>query len=329
MILAGDVGGTKTLLALFEREKAGLRQVRERTYASREHASLAAIVADFLAGTSGPAPEAACFGVAGPVRDGRVRATNLPWEIDAGSLAAELGIARVVLLNDLEAAARGILLLTPGQFAILQQGDPDSGGNAAVIAPGTGLGVALLVREGNRFRAVASEGGHADFAPRDEREIALLRYLQVRYGGHVSCERILSGDGIHALYCFERDRGTALEPDWLRERLASGDPNATISDVALAGGHPLCVAALELFCSILGAEAGNLALRAVATGGIYVGGGIAPQIVSALADGTFVRAFGEKGRFSDWMRSIPVRVALEPRAPLLGAARALLEGGEG
>jgi glucokinase len=229
-------------------------------------------------------------------------------------------VPRVELLNDLQAAAYGMLWLAPAELATLQTGSPSASGNLAVIAPGTGLGEAMLLRDGERMLPVASEGGHGDFAPGTEGEIELLRFLRHEVGEHVSYERILSGDGFHRLYRFLRDSGHAPEPAWLRERLTRGDPNAAITEIGLAGEHPLCVGALELFCSILGAEAGNLALRSVATAGIYIGGGIAPKILTALQRGSLLGRFAAKGRFSEWMARIPVRVALNPQAALIGAA---------
>lgn len=326
MILAGDVGGTKTVLALFERYGAGLREIRDRTFPSREYPSLEVIVGEFLKEGPDRSPEAACFGVAGPVHGGKVQTTNLPWHLEEESLATATGAPRVKLINDLRAAAYGMLWLAPEEFETLHPGAGNPRGNAGVIAPGTGLGEAILYWDGQRYHPIASEGGHADFAARSEQEIALLRYLCSKLGGHVSYERVLSGDGVHHIYAFLRDSGHAPEPAWLREKLEEGDPNATITQIGLAGEHPLCVAALELFCSILGAGAGNLALRCVATGGVFVGGGIAPKIVPALKAGSFVREFTDRGRFSEWMTAIPVRVALNPRAPLLGAAHSLLEG---
>ncbi|HUE29347.1 MAG TPA: glucokinase [Verrucomicrobiae bacterium] len=324
-ILAGDVGGTKTELALFARSGDGLREFRARVYPSREYRSLEAIVRAFLEAEPGGSVAAGCFGVAGPVRGGKARITNLPWELEEEALARTMGVPRVRLLNDLQAAAYGMLRLPPESFHTLHPGSGGTPGNAAVIAPGTGLGEAILHWDGRRYQAIASEGGHADFAARNEQEIELLRWLQARVGGHVSYERVLSGEGIHHLYLFLRDSGHVPEPAWLREKLAQGDPNAAITEVGLAGGHPLCVAALESFCSILGAEAGNLALRCTAVAGVFVGGGIPPKILPALTKGSFVRAFVDKGRFAQWTDAVPVRVALDPRAPLLGAAHFLLE----
>jgi glucokinase len=214
-----------------------------------------------------------------------------------------------------------MLHLRPDELSLLSAGaKPKRKGNVAVIAAGTGLGEAMLFWDGSQYCPVASEGGHADFAPRTDQEIELLRYLRTQYGGHVSYERVLSGPGFFNLYAFLRDSGYAPEPDWLKERLRSGDPSATITQVGLAGDDPLCSATLDLFAAIYGAEAGNLALKCLAVGGVYVGGGIAPKILDKLKDGAFFRAFTDKGRFSSLMKSIEVSVALNPRAPLIGAA---------
>lgn len=322
MILAGDVGGTKSVLALFEAVGDGLRQIREETFRNAEFASFEAILSKFLHDETAFALSVGCFGVAGTVIDGRCRLTNIGWEMDEELLARTTGASRVKLLNDLEAAAYGMLHLSGEELAVLHGSlKPGRKGNVAVIAAGTGLGEAMLLWDGTRHHPVASEGGHADFAPRTDQEIALLRYLLPKFGGHVSYERILSGPGLFNVYSFLRDTGYAAEPVWLKEMLTEGDPGATVSEIGLAGGHPLCVAALELFSAIYGAEAGNLALKCLAVGGVFLGGGIAPQILPALENGSFMRGFTDKGRFSDLMRGMRVSVALNPRAPLLGASQ--------
>jgi glucokinase len=328
MLLAGDVGGTKTRLALFDEHRADLTPAREATLRSREFATFEDAIDRFLGeirsrrgalGLGDPeAISAACFGVAGPVVDGRCVTTNLPWELDERLLARNIPAGRVRLLNDLEAMGHGVLVLPPPALATLQPGRAQSG-NKVLIAAGTGLGEAMLIWDGAGHAVVASEGGHADFAPRDDTEIDLLRYLMKEFG-HVSYERVLSGPGLFTIYRFLRDTAYGPEPPWLAERLASGDPSAVVSEVALDGGHPLCIRALELFVSIYGAEAGNLALKAFAVGGVYIGGGIGPKIQPKLSDGRFATAFRDKGRFAELMASIPVHLILEPRAPLLGAA---------
>lgn len=320
MILAGDVGGTKTVLALFEAADGRLLERHTASYASREHASLETIVGEFLRSQPQARPQAACFGVAGAVIDGRCHTTNLPWKFDEPTLGRLIGIRRVRLLNDLQAAAYGMLFLPPEELQVLNPGIRRAG-SIAVIAAGTGLGEGILAWDGHRHHPIASEGGHTDFAPRSEQEIALLRHLREQHGARISTERVLSGPGLQAIYKFLRDTGGEPEPPWLAEQLRSDDPSAAIANAARAGTHPPCVAALELFVSIYGAEAGNLALKCFAIGGVFLGGGIAPKILPALNNAAFMAAFTDKGRFADLMRSIPVRVALNPRAPILGAAR--------
>jgi glucokinase len=324
MIIAGDIGGTKTVLALFEKEGDDLKCVREATFASLEYHSLEAAVEEFLSSGTRPELESACFGVAGPVEGRKARLTNLPWLLDEEHLASALKTPRVRLLNDLEAAAYGMLFLRPDEFDVLQAGTPVAKGDIAVIAAGTGLGEALLHFDGQKYHALPSEGGHTDFAARTDDEIVLLRHLRAALGGHVSYERILSGAGIGNLYRCLRTEATTREPDWLIEDLRRGDPNAAISDAALAKRDPVCVQALRMFCAIMGAEAGNLALKGLTRGGIIIGGGIAPKILAALKDGAFLAGLWDKGRFSNWMKTLPVRVALNPRAPLIGASRFLV-----
>ncbi len=327
MILAGDVGGTKTALALFELRDGALVLEREATLPSREFPAFEDAVARFLDGGTRPAVEAACFGVAGPVVNGRSVTTNLPWQLDEATLAASIPARRVRLLNDLEATGYGVLTLPPTALEPLQRGAARRG-NMVLIAAGTGLGEALLIWDGQRHLVVASEGGHVDFAPRTDLETELLRFLRKELG-RVSYERVLSGPGLYNVYRVLRDTGGLPEPSWLHDRIATGDPSAVVSEVGLAGGHPLCVQALDLFVSVYGAEAGNLALKALAVGGVFVGGGIAPKIRAKLADGTFVTAFCDKGRFAELMASIPVSLVLESRTALLGAARVargLVEG---
>ncbi len=317
-MLAGDVGGTKTAVSLFEARTAGPRVVREAAFPSAEFESLETVVRRFLGAGPPVRVAAACFGVAGPVVDGRCITTNLPWQVDEHGLAKAIPTPRVRLLNDLEAAAHGVLTLPPRGFDRIQRGKARKG-NMVLIAAGTGLGEAILVWDGSRHRVVPSEGGHADFAPRSDLEMDLLRFLRKEFG-HVSYERVLSGPGLHNIYRFLRDTGYAPEPSWLAERVRTGDPGAVISEVGLAGGHPLCMTALDLFVSLYGSEAGNLALKALAVGGVFVGGGIAPKIRAKLTDGAFLAAFADKGRYRDLMAAIPVRLVLNPRAPLLGAA---------
>ena len=320
MILAGDVGATKTVLALFDEAPGGDAPAREETFASRGAASLEELALRFLDASRRPAVRAACFGVPGAVVEGRSKATNLPWEPDEAVLAAALGIPRIRLLNDLEAAAHGLLVLDRTAFDLLQAGvSRPRPATLALISAGTGLGEAIIADDGTRYLVLPSEGGHADFAPRTEVEVAVWDILRHEFG-HVSYERVLSGPGLANLYRALRTYRKAPEPAWLQERLAAGDPSATISAVGLAGEDPVCAETLTLFVSIYGAEAGNLALKTLAVGGVFVGGGIAPKILPKLKGGAFIQAFQDKGRLADFMATLPVHVVLEPRAPLLGAA---------
>jgi len=318
VILAGDIGGTKTVLTLAE--PADLRPVAEEMYHNQDFPDFTAVLDRFLASAGRPRVRAACLGVAGPVVEGRVQMMNRAWVLEVSALRARLGTERVRLLNDLEAAAYGMLHLQPSDFGMLNTGVPDRRGNVGIIAAGTGLGEALLCFDGEHFHPAASEGGHADFAPRTEEEIDLLRYLQRTVGSHVSYERVVSGPGLVNVYHFLRDTGRAAEPPELAARLAGEDPAAAIAASGLSGEFDICRRALDLFASVYGAEAGNVALRGFTLGGLYVGGGIAPKIFAKLANGGFMRAFVDKGRYVAFLREIPVAVALNPRATLIGAA---------
>ena len=319
MILAGDIGGTKTNLAIMDRQQGRLIPIRHRSVPSRHASSLEAILKEFLAGHSEKL-DGACFGIAGPIVDGRCQATNLPWIVDVGALKHAVGLRAVTLINDLEATGYGIQTLPESAFAVLNVGEAQPHGAIGLIAAGTGLGEGALIWTGTRYQAVASEGGHADFAPRNELEMELLRYLMQRFG-HASYERILSGPGKVNVYQFLRNTGHGEEPAWLTELLANvSDPSPTISEMALNGRSELCAQALKLFVSIYGAEAGNVALKYFARGGLYVGGGIAPKMLPALQDGTFMQAFLDKGRLAPLMARISVRVILEEHTALFGAA---------
>ncbi len=320
MILAGDIGGTKTRLAFFETDGPNLRPSAEATYPSQDYAGLGDILSDFLKAQR-QRPARICLGIAGPVRGRQVRTPNLPWIVDADQLEAQLRSGPVVLLNDLEANAHGLGALGPDDLAVLNAGARGATGNAALISAGTGLGEAGLYWDGARHRPFASEGGHADFAPRTALERELDAHLAGRFG-HVSYERVLSGPGLVNVYGFLRQRGGhADELPALKERLKLTDEAAAISTAALNGQSELCTQALELFVTIYGAEAGNLALKILATGGVYLGGGIAPKILPKLREPAFLEAFTAKGRMRDLMRDMPVRVVLNDRAALLGAAR--------
>ncbi|MBI5410500.1 MAG: glucokinase [Nitrospirae bacterium] len=358
MILAGDIGGTKTNLALFDWTTQRVEPVREQTFASADYKSLEEVITEFLkplvkaalepvgeekettspeseapepaAPEEAPAPmpiiDAACFGVAGPVIDNRCQTTNLPWVIDGADLAKHLKLSqasRVRLLNDLEATAYGLLVLQPDEMTVLNQGSASPASSAArktmaLIAAGTGLGEAILFWEGGRYHPMPSEGGHASFAPTSDLEIDLLRHLRAQYL-HVSYERVLSGAGLYAVYEFLKET-KKNEPTWLAERIKVEDPAAVIAEVGLAGHAELCKQALDLFASMYGAEAGNLALKALALDGLYLGGGIAPKLIKKLQDGTFMRAFTAKGRYKRLLSGIPVRVIMNQKTALLGAA---------
>ena len=319
IVLAGDIGGTNTRLALVDAAPGARRILLEKTYPSRERTSLEAALEEFLS-LRGAAFTRASFGIAGPVRNGRCEATNLPWVVDAKSVAKRLRLKRVGLINDLVANAYGIALLRGKDFVTLNKGARNAQGNQALISAGTGLGAAGLLWDGKAHRPFGSEGGHADFAPRNRLEIELLDYLMNRHG-RVSYERLVSGPGLVNAYRFFRDREKGKEPAWLAEELRVGDPAAAISRNALEGKSPLCTQALEIFVSAYGAVAGNLALTIMATGGVFLGGGIAPKILAKLMEPGFMNAFTAKGRLSPLLRDIPVRVILNPKTALLGAAR--------
>ncbi len=316
MILAGDIGGTNTRLAFFD----GPQPREIQVFGNAKYPSLAAIVTEYLAAHQ-QTIEAACFGIAGPVRHGVVEATNLPWKVHAGQLAADIGIKDVRLLNDLEANAYGIAALGDSDLAVLREGDYDPRGNRALVSAGTGLGEAGLIAVDDRHIPFASEGGHADFAPRNSSEVDLFKYLAQRFG-HVSYERILSGPGLVNIYDFCRDTGLAEEPQWLAQEIAAGDPAAAITHNVHKS--ELCALAMDLFIGVYGAEAGNIALRLLATGGVYLGGGIAPKIVEKLREPAFLKAFDEKGRVAKLLATIPVRVILNDKTALLGAGRVAL-----
>ena len=318
MILAGDVGGTNTRLAVFGVAGNRLKLVSEKRFPSRDHKALDEIVATFLS-THQPPIKQACFGVAGPVKDGRCVATNLPWVVDARDLAKILGLETVYLLNDLEANAYGVAVLGSSDFLTLNEGETGIKGNAAIIAAGTGLGEAGYYWDGNQHYPFASEGGHTDFAPRNELEMELLRFLLARFE-RVSYERVLSGPGLLNIYEFLRHAGHGDEPGWLVDEMRRQDPSAVISKAGLDGRSELCELALHLFVSLFGAEAGNLALKTMAIGGLFVGGGIAPKIIAKLKDGTFMQAFTDKGRMRAYLQAIPVRVILNDKTALLGTA---------
>lgn len=328
MIIAGDIGGTKTNVALFEVEEGGRvgNPLAQSSYPSARHESLEAILTDFVRQHPRARITHACFGVAGPVVRGHVDATNLTWEVFDFKLAEAVGVPSVRLINDLEATAYGIAELGPEQLYTLNEGEGERTGHRALIAAGTGLGMAAIYFDGTSYQPMPSEGGHIDFAPRNEREFEMMTYLREQIGGRVSYERVLSGMGIHSIYSFLRERGHGEEPAWLAEEIGTGDPSAAISRAALAGKSRLAETALEIFVEVYGAMAGNLALLLKSVGGLYVGGGIAPKIMPKLTDGTFMRNYSDKGRMTGLVNSIPVRVILDDKTALYGAARCALLG---
>lgn len=343
MILAGDIGGTKTNLALYEWTIERTEPIRLESFPSRDYKSLEEILQEFLSSpmpptgpddsetiesdaahtSKRPAPplklDAACFGIAGPVIDNRSQTTNLPWVVDGPHIAKQFDIPLVRLLNDLEATAYGILLLRPDEIEVLNPGVPPKKRQAlALIAAGTGLGEAILFWDGSSYRPMPSEGGHSDFAPNNDNEIELLRYLRGQYL-HVSYERLLSGPGLHAIYEYLRDT-KKNEPTWLAEKIKAGNPAAEIAEAGLKGQADIAKQVLDIFASIYGAEAGNLALKALSLDGIYIGGGIAPKLIKKLHDGTFMKAFTNKGRYKRLMTNMPVKVVMNQHTALLGAA---------
>jgi glucokinase len=319
VILAGDIGGTHARLALFEVRGAAPMLLTERNYPSREFTSLDRVLQRFLDELR-PTITRAAFGVAGPVHDGQVWTPNLPWRVDGQALASVLGIRKVTLMNDLAALANGIQTLGPEDVVVLNPGN-DVAGNRAVVAAGTGLGVAGLFWDGRQHRPFASEGGHADFAPRSTLEAEMMLHLSKRFG-RVSCERIVSGAGLLNIYQFLRDTGRGEEPDWLRRRMVEEDPAKVISIAGIDRSSSLCAQALDVFATVYGAVAGNIGLLFLATGGIYLGGGIAPKMLPRLQDPNLFRAaFSDKGRLRSVVEQIPVRVVLDERVGLKGAAQ--------
>jgi glucokinase len=320
VILAGDIGATRTRLAAFQTEGNRLNCVVQKIYPSQEHNGLLEVLREFIR-TEGIPVHSACFGVAGPVRGGRSKISNLPWTIDCKELAMQLKLNSVGLLNDLEAYAYGIDALESKDFVTLSEGLEDAEGNRAVISAKTGLGMAGLYWDGFRHHPFACEGGHADFASRNELQAELSSYLQKKFG-HVSCERVLSGPGIRNIYDFLRDTKKAEEPLSLRDQLRDArDVSALIAQLALAGNTPICEETMEIFVGVLGAETGNCALRYMTTGGIFIAGVIAAKNVEKLKNAAFLQAFLDKGRMSSLLKDMPIRVVLNDDCGLIGSAR--------
>ena len=318
MILAGDIGGTNSRMALFSQEGGCLRLAAETRYPSQQHKSLVEIVKLFLSET-GAKVEAACCGIAGPVVHGRAVASNLPWIADATEISRQTGITPVFLINDLQAHASGIYALDGNDLVALNSA-PAGEGNAALIAAGTGLGEAGMYWDGSRYHAFAGEGGHADFAPRNDLEVKLHMYLMQKFG-HVSCERVIAGPGLKNIYDFLRDTGIESEPDWLRTEIeASPNPAAIISQYGMKETAGICARAQDMFVGAYGSEAGNLALRMLSTGGVFLSGGIAAKILPKLRTRIFLDAFANKGRMKPLLESMPIKVIVNEKVGLIGAA---------
>ncbi len=318
MILAGDIGGTKTNLAYYDVEGEYLVPRLTKSYQSSSFKSLNEVVRALQ--REHPAEiTGAAFGIAGPIVDGRSKLTNLGWDVDGRDIAADLKLRHVGLLNDLEATAYGTLRLAENEKVTLQKGTAQAHRAIAVIAAGTGLGEGGLVWDGEHYRAIPSEGGHTDFAPRNDLEIELLQFLLTKYR-RVSYERIVAGPGMLNLYEFFRRRSSSPEPAWLTAKMKTGDPAAAISQAGMDGADPVCVQVLDLVVSLYGAEAGNLALKLLATGGVFVGGGIAPKILTKIQQGTFVESFVRKGRYQSLLEQMPIHLVLNDKTALVGAA---------
>jgi glucokinase len=320
MILAGDIGATRTRLAAFETEGNKLQTVVEKTYKSQEYGGLSEVIAHFIK-TEGIPVHSACFGVAGPVRSGRSKISNLPWTIDSGELCWQLKLSSVGLINDLEAYAYGVDALESKDFVTLSEGSEEAEGNRAVISARTGLGIAGLYWDGYRHHPFACEGGHTDFAPRNDLEIELVQYLRKKHA-HVSCERILSGPGIKNIYDFLRDTKKAEEPAWLKDQMREAhDPPALISQLALENKAAICEQTLSIFVGVYGSETGNCALNFMSTGGIFIGGSIAAKIVPKMKDPVFMQSFLDKGRMRSLLQDMPVRIVVNDDSGIIGAAR--------
>lgn len=319
LLLAGDIGGTKTTLAIFQPQGDHLTPLLKHTYPSTSYLSLGDMVREFLRSTDLKVSQAS-FGIAGPIFHGRATVTNLPWKIEESALSQELH-APVCLLNDLESIANGLIMLGPDDLATINTGTANPQGSKAVIAPGTGLGEAFLFWTGGKYTAFPSEGGHADFAPASPLELDLLAYLQPRLE-HVSYERVCSGIGIPNIYAFFRDTGRFPEPGWLAAELDQvSDPTPVIVQAGLQHQAEICVQTVALFATVLASEAGNLALKVLATGGVYLGGGLPPRILPFLEPAAFMQIFSQKGRMSELLARIPVHIIRNPEVALIGAAR--------
>ncbi len=328
MILAGDIGGTKTVLALYKKNNQGELQCEfEQTFASAEYPQFNDILSIFIKPDT--IIDAACFGIAGPIVEQRCQTTNLPWIIDAHELMTKFGTDKVKLLNDLEAMAIGMLHSPAEDLIELNPNAQRKDGNIAVIAAGTGLGEAILYWDGQQHHPLATEGGHCDFAAQTIQQDRFLAYLRKQFNGHVSWERVLSGDGFGYLYDFLIDigfgRACPAVPSANEMSAYVGDRNAIISRLGINDEDPVCVEAMRLFVEMYAAEAGNLALKCLATGGVFIGGGIGPKIRTALQSEKFLHAFSAKGRFQKLLSQLPIKLSLNPNTPLIGAANYFAE----
>ena len=318
LILAGDIGGTKTSLGLFSMGKNRPALRHKKVYRSADYKKLEHIIDEYLSGIR-LKPFRACFGVAGPVKNGNCKITNLPWSISEKRIEKYFKLKKAILINDLEAMAWSIPFLKGSETVRLNSVKSPGKGNISLIAPGTGLGEALLIYNRNEYLPVPSEGGHADFAPNNDLESGLLGYLSKKYG-HVSIERILSGQGLYNIYEYLTVSGAYEAPEWISKKIEENDPARIINEEARLSGQELCLKAVDVFISILGAAAGNLALTGMTTGGVYLGGGMPPKLLWRLEKGLFMKSFNEKGRFRSVMERIPVKVIMHDNAAMLGAA---------
>ncbi len=323
IVLAGDIGGTKANLGVFERAEDRPQLLVLESYSTAERSSLNELIADFLVKHSFPV-SSACFGIAGPVIRGHVKTTNLPWEVTDKGIQEFFNFGSVILINDLMATGYGVPLLKEEELFPINPGPADKDGNVGLIAPGTGLGMALLIRQGDNLTPLPSEGGHVDFAPKNEKQMELWRSLRSSLD-HVSVERLASGPGLFTIYKWLSGLNGTEEPSWLTERFRLMAPPRAISTAAIVEKEPVCVEALDMFISIIGAAAGNLALTGMTTGGVFLGGGILPEILPQLDNDWFMKSFTDKGRFRGILSGIPVQVILNEKTALLGAARWAIE----
>ena len=325
MILAGDIGGTKTVLALFQQTDLGWACKKRQLFQSGAYESFNLILNEFVGGDASTNLQAACVGVAGPILKGNCTTTNLPWSLNVAEIRTLLKTSRVKLLNDLEATAWGVSKQHEKDIVELNPEAEKTAGNIAILAAGTGLGEAIVCWDGEKYHVMASEGGHTDFAPNSTLEIALLEFLRRKYPEHVSYERLVSGEGLYNIYQFLRDCGTGRSDEEIERQIKANDPAAIIGQTAISGQDPLCQEALRLFCKIYGAEAGNLALKCLSYGGVYLAGGIAAKILPYLQQGPFMQGFLDKGRYKNILHKMPVRVCLNSDVALSGAFNCALK----